>query len=222
MIPEKGILLLVDKPHGWTSFDVVKKLRNALKVKKIGHAGTLDPLATGLLLIGAGKMTKNLHELQGLDKSYEGIIGLGKTTPSYDLETEFENETETRHITNDMIDEVRRKFIGEQVQFPPAHSAIKVDGVRAYKKARNKEEVKLKGRTIQIRQFEITKIEMPEVYFQVNCSKGTYIRSLAHDFGKELEVGGYLKSLRRTEIGSFSVEKAHTPEEIIKKFSPQE
>jgi len=213
---EEGRLLLIDKPIGWTSFDVVKKLRNTLKVKKIGHAGTLDPLATGLLMIGVGKYTKKLNELQGLDKSYSGIIEIGKTTPSYDLETEFDSETNWEHLDKSDILEARLKFIGSIAQIPPAHSALKVDGERAYKKARKNKEVKLEPRQVTIHDFEIRTNNLPEVEFDVTCSKGTYIRSLAYDFGKELGVGAYLKKLVRTSVGEYKLQDAYELEEFIK------
>lgn len=201
----EGQILLIDKPLTWTSFDVVKKLRFALKVKKIGHAGTLDPLATGLLLIGTGKFTKKLNELQGLDKTYEGIIGIGKTTPSYDLETEFDSEASISHITIKDIENAATKLTGFIEQIPPAHSAIKIDGKRAYKMARNNEVVKIDPRQVTIHEFAILKFEGDEVHFRIGCTKGTYIRSLARDLGELLGVGGHLKSLRRTSIGTFKV-----------------
>ncbi len=207
--------MLVDKPVGWTSFDVVKKLKFALKVKKIGHAGTLDPLATGLLLIGTGKATKQLHNLQGLDKVYSGIIEIGKTTPSYDLETEFDSVSDFSHITVDGVHDIANKFTGELAQIPPAHSAVKIQGERAYKKARRKEEVVLKSRTVMIHRLDITSADLPEVGFEVHCSKGTYIRSLAHDFGQQLGVGAYLKRLRRVKIGDYHVENAHDLMEFV-------
>lgn len=205
----EGQILLIDKPLTWTSFDVVKKLRFALKVKKIGHAGTLDPLATGLLLIGTGKFTKKLNELQGLNKVYEGIIGIGKTTASFDLETELESEVTIDHLTEADINNAVLKLTGPLDQIPPAHSAVKVDGKRAYKLARKNEEVKIDPRSIIIYSFEVTKFEGDEVHFRIKCSKGTYIRSIARDFGNILGVGGYLKALRRTQIGEYHIENAH-------------
>lgn len=205
---EEGKLLLINKPVDWTSFDVVKKLRYTLKVKKIGHAGTLDPLATGLLIIGTGKFTKKLNELQGLDKSYEGIIEIGKTTPSYDLETEFDSESDWKGISAEELENVRKSFIGPISQIPPAHSAVKVDGERAYKKARKNKVVKLEPRSLTIHDFQIDTSSLPEVKFHVSCSKGTYIRSLAHDFGQKLGVGGYLKKLVRTSVGEYHLEDA--------------
>lgn len=211
----EGQILLVDKPLRWTSFDVVKKLRYALKVKKIGHAGTLDPLATGLLLIGTGKFTKKLNELQGLDKTYEGIIAIGKTTPSFDLETEFDSESDISHITMGQLQEAAKQLSGPIEQVPPAHSAIKVDGERAYKKARKNQEVKLEARKVTIHEFSILKFEADEVHFRIGCSKGTYIRSIARDFGALLGVGGHLKSLRRTSIGAYQVSDAHNLEAFV-------
>ncbi len=211
---QEGQLLLIDKPYKWTSFDVVKKLRYALKVKKIGHAGTLDPLATGLLLIGTGKWTKKLEQLQGLDKSYEGVIEIGKTTPSYDLETPFDSETAIKDISEDDLEAARLKLYGPIEQVPPAHSAVKIDGERAYKKARRNEVVKMKVRSVQIHRFDI-KPDLPEVAFTIECSKGTYIRSMAHDFGQALGVGGYLKSLRRTSVGPHHIDQAKTLEDFL-------
>lgn len=219
---KEGQLLLIDKPFKWTSFDVVKKLRYALKVKKIGHAGTLDPLATGLLLIGTGKWTKKLEELQGQDKVYEGIIEIGKTTPSYDLETEFDSETDYSHLSESDFIEAARKLTGAIEQLPPAHSAIKINGERAYKKARRNEEVKMKVRQVMIHEFELKEINLPDLHFRIACSKGTYIRSMAHDFGKILGVGGYLKALRRTSIGEYQVSEASTVEEFLKDLERQQ
>lgn len=218
----EGRILQIDKPFEWTSFDVVKKLRYALKVKKIGHAGTLDPLATGLLLIGTGKATKQLQELQGLDKSYDGIIEIGKTTPSYDLETTFDSSTSWDHITKEDIPATLEKFKGLIEQYPPAHSAVKINGERAYKKARRNEEVALKVRQVQIHKFELVKIDLPEIHFEVRCSKGTYIRSLAHDFGQALGVGAYLKSLRRTSIGDYHIDQAWNLDSFLKTLKKDE
>ena len=214
---QEGQLLLIDKPYKWTSFDVVKKLRYALKVKKIGHAGTLDPLATGLLLIGTGKWTKKLEQLQGLDKSYEGIIEIGKTTPSYDLETPFDSKTDFDQLTESDLEAARRKLTGPIEQVPPAHSAVKIDGERAYKKARRKEVVQMKVRSVKIHRFDI-QANLPEITFRIECSKGTYIRSMAHDFGQLLGVGGYLKSLRRTRIGDYHVDEAKSVEAFLKEL----
>lgn len=218
----EGQILLIDKPLTWTSFDVVKKLRNALKVKKIGHAGTLDPLATGLLLIGTGKFTKKLNELQGLDKTYEGIITIGKTTPSFDLETDFDSEKPINHLTEQEIQEAAIKLTGPLAQVPPAHSAIRINGERAYKKARKNEEVKIDPRNIIIHYFEILAINGPDVQFRIACSKGTYIRSIARDFGELLGVGGHLKSLRRTKIGEFDVNNAEELDNFVAKIRADE
>ncbi len=209
-----GEVLLVDKAREWTSFDVVKSLRNSilksLKIKKIkvGHAGTLDPLATGLLIVCTGKKTKEIDKYQAADKVYEGIITLGAVRPSFDMETEIVETFDYSSITETDILKAAESFEGEQMQTPPAYSAVRVDGVRAYKKARKNEEVELKKRKITIHYFKIKKVEMPDVYFELKCSKGTYVRSLAGDFGRSLNNGAYLKSLRRTAIGNFSVEDA--------------
>ncbi len=214
---EEGRLLLIDKPVGWTSFDVVKKLRNVLRVKKIGHAGTLDPLATGLLLIGTGKYTKKLNELQGLDKTYSGVFEIGKTTPSYDLETAFENEKDWSHITAQALSLAKEELTGEIQQVPPAYSAVKVGGERAYKRARANKKVVIKPKNVKIQQFDITNHTLPDVGFTVACSKGTYIRTLAHDFGQKLGVGAYLKKLVRTSVGDYQLENATTLEDFIKR-----
>lgn len=216
-----GATLLVDKPQGWTSFDVVNKIRyklkHRLKIKKIkvGHAGTLDPMATGLLLICTGKFTKKLAQFQGLPKEYTGTLYLGASTPSYDTETQVDQTFPINHITPEMIEAARRGFIGDIEQVPPMFSAIKVDGQPLYKKARKGQKVKVDPRAVHINQFELTRIELPEIDFRVNCSKGTYIRSLAHDFGRALQSGAYLTALRRTRIGSFSVENAWDLEKLV-------
>lgn len=203
-----GEVILLDKPYKWTSFDVVKKIRGAVRIKKVGHAGTLDPLATGLLIVCTGKMTKQINEYQALYKEYTGDICLGKTTPSFDLETEVDSEKDISHLTEEMIREAANSFIGEQMQVPPVFSAVKVDGKRAYKSAREGKTVKLEPRPIQIFAFEITAITLPIISFQIACSKGTYIRSIARDIGEKLNVGGHLTTLRRTAIGPFRVEDA--------------
>lgn len=214
---EEGKILLINKPVSWTSFDVVKKLRFVLKVKKIGHAGTLDPLATGLLIIGTGKFTKKLNELQGLDKTYEGIFEIGKTTPSFDLETEFDSTTDISTLKPEDFERAREKLTGPISQVPPAHSAVKVGGERSYKKARRNEAVKLEPREVTLTRFEITYDQLPEVAFKIDCSKGTYIRSIARDLGEDLGVGAYLKKLVRTRIGSYSLDDAYELDEFIKK-----
>ena len=215
IIPEEGRLLLVNKPKSWTSFDVVNKLRYLLKIKKIGHAGTLDPLAKGLLLIGIGKYTKKLEGLQRLDKTYEGIIEIGKTTPSFDLETSFDSFSDYRHITPEAIAAVVEALTGELDQMPPIYSAIKVNGQRAYKSARKNEIIELKSRKIKVYKFEITQVHLPEIHFRVVCSKGTYIRSLAKDLGEQLGVGGYLKELVRTQVGNYKLENALQLEQLV-------
>jgi tRNA pseudouridine55 synthase len=205
---ENGAVLLIDKPLNWTSFDVVKKIRSAGKFKKVGHAGTLDPLASGLLILCMGKMTKQIETFQAQEKEYTGTFTLGKTTPSFDLETDFDQTFSTEHITSDMLDEVVQKMTGLIEQTPPVYSAVKVNGKRAYESARKGEDVKLKIRTVDIKVFEIDKSSFPEISFRIVCSKGTYIRSMANDFGKMLQSGAYLSELRRTKIGNFSVENA--------------
>lgn len=216
-----GQVLLIDKPLNWTSFQAVNKLRWAIRqafsIKKIkvGHAGTLDPLATGLLLICTGKMTKQIHTFQGQEKEYTGTFVLGSTTPSFDLETEIDQIFPTEHITEDLIHKTTHQFIGVINQFPPVFSAIKKDGKRLYEFARAGEAVEIKSRQVEITEFEITNIDDLELKFRAVCSKGTYIRSLAHDFGKALNSGAHLSELRRTRIGDFKVNDALTPEEFI-------
>lgn len=212
----EGKVLLIDKPLNWTSFDVVKKLKFALKVKKIGHAGTLDPLATGLLILCTGKMTKSIEKYQAQEKEYTGEFTIGFTTPSYDLETEPEFQSETKHLNLEDLKKATAPFIGEIEQMPPIFSAVKTGGKRAYSLAREGKEVKLKSRVVTISEFEITGFEENRVSFRVRCSKGTYIRSLAHDFGEKLGVGAYLSALRRTKIGDFSVEEAENLNEFVK------
>jgi tRNA pseudouridine55 synthase len=213
-----GQLLLIDKPLHWTSFQAVNSLKWGIRKKfdlkkiKIGHAGTLDPLATGLLIICTGKFTKRIPELQGQTKEYTGTIALGATTPSYDLETEIDKTYATEHITDELIHTTTKKFIGVIEQVPPIFSALKKDGKRLYEFAREGKTVEIKSRQIHIFEFEITKIQLPNLHFRVSCSKGTYIRSLAHDFGKALNSGGYLSSLRRTKIGDYNVNKATSPD----------
>lgn len=214
---QTGQILLIDKPLGWSSFQAVNKIKwdikktYKLKKIKVGHAGTLDPLATGLLLICTGKFTKKIAALQGQEKEYTGSITLGATTPSYDMETEIDQTFEVDHISEELIQKATQNFIGEIHQFPPVFSALKKDGKRLYEFAREGKSVDIQPRTVWINSFEITKIEMPKVYFKVSCSKGTYIRSLAYDFGKFLNSGGYLSLLRRTKIGGFNVDNAIDP-----------
>ncbi|TCP25020.1 tRNA pseudouridine synthase B [Tenacibaculum skagerrakense] len=209
-----GKVLLIDKPLEWTSFQVVNKLRwhirkqFNLKKIKVGHAGTLDPLATGLLIICTGKQTKNIETYQGQIKEYTGTIVVGATTPSYDLETEVNETFPIDHITDELIHKTTEQFIGKIQQKPPIFSAIKKDGKRLYELARQGKTTEIKSREIEIREFEITKIDLPNIEFRVVCSKGTYIRSLANDFGVALNSGGHLSVLRRTKIGDFTVENA--------------
>ncbi|NCI46120.1 tRNA pseudouridine(55) synthase TruB [Sediminibacterium soli] len=214
----EGKVLLLDKPLHWTSFDVVRKLRNLIRVKKVGHAGTLDPLATGLLIVCTGKFTKKINEYMGMEKEYTGSFTLGAVTPTYDLESEPQDHKDFAHLTDTMIHNATKPFTGEIMQVPPAHSAIKKDGRPVYLAARKGLEVTLDPRPVTIHSFSIEKIELPVVYFRVVCSTGTYIRSLAHDFGKELGVGAYMSSLRRTRIGIFNVEDAMKMEEFEKEI----
>ena len=216
-----GQVLLIDKPLKWSSFQAVNKLKYTLinkiglpKKFKIGHAGTLDPLATGLLIVCTGKFTKRIAEIQSQAKEYTGTIFLGATTPSYDLETEVDATFPTDHITEELIHETVKQFLGEINQVPPIFSAIKKDGKRLYEHARAGEEVEIASRKTTIYEFEITRIELPEIDFRVACSKGTYIRSLAFDFGRAMQSGSHLKALRRTKIGAYSVENAHSPETL--------
>jgi len=221
---KNGQVLLIDKPLEWTSFQAVNKLRWHIKQRfgikkiKVGHAGTLDPLATGLLIICTGKQTKQIHIYQGQVKEYTGTFTIGATTPSYDLETEIDKKYPIAHISEELIKQSAIQFIGDIQQKPPIFSAIKKDGKRLYELARKGETTEIKARNITIFEFEITKINLPKIEFRVACSKGTYIRSLAFDFGKALGSGAYLSSLRRTKIGDFSVEKAVSIEHFIKKL----
>ncbi|MFM7851409.1 MAG: tRNA pseudouridine(55) synthase TruB [Flammeovirgaceae bacterium] len=212
--PEEGRVILVNKPLHWTSFDVVNKLRYKLKTKKIGHAGTLDPLATGLLIICTGKYTKKIEEYQGQEKEYTGEFVIGQTTPSHDLETTVSSAVDVSHITEENIFTAAKKLTGSLQQVPPLHSAIKINGKRAYKFARKGKSVELKAREVMVARFEVSQINVNTITFRIVCSKGTYIRSLARDFGNELGVGAYLRSLCRTRIGSFELTNAKTLEEI--------
>lgn len=214
MEPEVDRVLLVNKPLKWTSFDVVNKLRYVLRIKKIGHAGTLDPLATGLLIICTGKMTKRIEEFMGWEKEYTGTLIIGQTTPSHDLETEVSDPVDTSAITPVRIQEVAAALTGDLEQIPPAHSAIKIGGKRAYKFARKGKEVELRPRKVSVSVFEITRVALPEVDFRIVCSKGTYIRSLVRDFGQQLGVGAYLAALCRTRIGEHRLEDAQTIEQL--------
>ncbi|TDG95584.1 tRNA pseudouridine(55) synthase TruB [Cardinium endosymbiont of Culicoides punctatus] len=210
-----GGMIMIDKPSGWTSFDVVKKVRALLKVKKIGHAGTLDPLATGLLLLCTGKQTKKIYSLQELPKVYTGQIVLGKTTPSMDLETDFDSVSCYDHLNEDMIKAVAATFVGTIEQTPPIYSALKVGGKRAYKMARAAQPIVLSPRSIVIHSFSLTTIDIPLITFELTCSKGTYVRSLAHDLGKKLGVGAYLHALCRTQIGPYHLNNACTIEKLL-------
>lgn len=203
-----GETILIDKPLINTSFDIVYKIRKAVHVQKVGHAGTLDPMATGLLIVCTGKMTKKINQLMGLDKTYTGIISIGKTTPSYDTETEFDSVKSAEGITKDKILEISNSFLGTSMQIPPMYSAVKKNGKSLYKFARKGIEVERKPREIFISKFGITKIELPDIHFEICCSTGTYIRVIAHEFGQMLGCGAYLKSLRRTKIGSFNIDDA--------------
>ena len=221
-----GKVLLIDKPLTWSSFQAVNKLKYILKRKydlpkkfKIGHAGTLDPLASGLLIICTGKFTKQITEIQAQPKEYTGTIVIGATTPSYDLETEIDATFPTDHITEELILETTKQFLGEIDQKPPVFSAIKKDGKRLYEHARAGEEVEIQARKTTIYEFEITRIQLPEVDFRVKCSKGTYIRSLAYDFGLALQSGGHLTALRRTKIGDYSVNNAISPIDFEKEIN---
>ncbi len=224
---KNGQVLLIDKPLNWSSFQVVNKLRwhirKTFNIKKIkvGHAGTLDPLASGLLVICTGKMTKQINTFQAQIKEYTGTITLGSTTPSFDLETDIDQTYPTEHITEKLIKETTKQFIGDIEQYPPVFSAIKKEGKRLYEFARAGETVEIKPRTINISEFEITKINGLNVDFRVVCSKGTYIRSLSNDFGKSLQSGGHLSALRRTKIGDFHVDNAQSIEGFIGSLSDQ-
>jgi tRNA pseudouridine55 synthase len=212
-----GEVLLIDKPCTWTSFDVVGKLRNSFKPLKlkVGHAGTLDPLASGLLIICTGKLTKQIDTFQAEDKEYTGTFTLGATTPSYDLETEPDETFDISGLTHQKIKDAALEFIGEIDQYPPIYSALKIDGERLYHKARRGESIDIPSRKVNISEFEITHINLPEIEFRVVCSKGTYIRSLAFDFGKKLNNGAYLSKLRRTRSGIFKVENAFEIMELV-------
>lgn len=222
---KEGQVILIDKPLEWTSFQVVNKIRwllrkqFQLKKLKVGHAGTLDPLATGLLILCTGKFTKKIETYQAQEKEYTGTITLGATTPSYDLETEIDKTFDISTITEAQLLETTKQFLGEIEQQPPVFSALKKDGKRLYEFARAGEQIEVPKRKISISAFEITKIELPLVHFRIACSKGTYIRSIAHDFGKALHNGAHLSSLRRTKIGKFSVEDARTIEQFQSRFS---
>lgn len=220
-----GRILLIDKPYEWSSFQALNMVKWAIRKKfdlnkkfKIGHAGTLDPLATGLLVICTGKFTKTISALQGQVKEYTGTFTVGATTPSYDLETEINQTFPTKHITEELAQETLACFMGEIEQIPPIFSALKKDGKRLYELARQGKSVAIKSRKVHLFEFEITRFSIPEIDFKVVCSKGTYIRSLAHDFGKALKSGAYLSTLRRTKIGDFNVDNAITPQDFKEKL----
>jgi tRNA pseudouridine55 synthase len=209
-----GQIFLIDKPLGWTSFDLVKKVKNLIRTKynlkkiKVGHAGTLDPLATGLLIVCTGKFTKRISEIQGQIKIYTGEITLGGTTASYDLETEIDTRYQISHITKRLMQDIALLFTGEIDQKPPIFSALKRDGERLYEKARRGESIEIEARKVSVHSFEITAIEMPKISFEIKCSKGTYIRSIAHDFGAALDSGAHLSKLCRTAIGDYKLKNA--------------
>ena len=217
-ISEEGNVILINKELRWTSFDVIKKIRNLIKIKKVGHAGTLDPLATGLLIVCTGKMTKQISQFMDLEKEYTGTLVLGKTTPSVDLETEIDREIPIDHITEEMIQNAANKFVGILMQRPPIYSAIKKDGEPLYKKARKGEDVKIDPRPVESKEFKITKIDLSEIHFKLVCSKGFYVRSLVRDFGEDLGVGALMSSLVRTRIGTFKLEDAQTVDEFKKEW----
>ncbi|WP_139361595.1 tRNA pseudouridine(55) synthase TruB [Spirosoma sp. 209] len=216
--PDPGQLILIDKPLTWTSFDVANKLKYACKFRKIGHAGTLDPLATGLLILCTGKMTKQIDQYQAQEKEYTGTLVLGKTTPSVDLETEFDAEFDTTGITPDQIQDAARQLTGDILQVPPIYSAVRVGGERLYEKARRGETTEIKSRQVTVRLFETNAERFPAVDFRIVCSKGTYIRSLVRDLGLLLNNGAYMSALRRTRIGDFRIEEAETLEAFIDRY----
>jgi tRNA pseudouridine55 synthase len=221
---EEGEVILINKPLGWTSFDVVKKLgilirKHLSKSVKVGHAGTLDPLATGLLIICTGKMTKRADEVQLLEKEYTGTLTLGSTTPSFDRETKVNATFPVGHISADMVREAAEKFIGTSLQVPPAYSAKKVDGKRAYRLARKGKEARMYPSEIRIGAFDITGTDLPDVHFRIVCSKGTYIRSVAHDLGRAMNSGAYLSALCRTRIGTYRLKDAVSIEDFGQRLS---
>lgn len=210
-----GEFFLVNKPFEWTSFDVVKKIRNALKIKKVGHAGTLDPLATGLLIVCAGRMTKQIETFMGLEKEYTGTFKIGETTESFDLEKPVQFVADPSHITREQVEKAIEKLTGEIHQIPPMHSAIKVDGKRVYESARAGKSVKMDARPVFVREFELIDFRDNEISFRISCSKGTYIRSLARDLGEDLGVGAYMSSLCRTRIGEYLLSEAKELQDLI-------
>ncbi|MBC8146482.1 MAG: tRNA pseudouridine(55) synthase TruB [Bacteroidetes bacterium] len=221
----EGEVILINKPYEWTSFDIVKFVRNnlskalGLKKIKVGHAGTLDPLATGLLIVCVGKQTKNIVKYQGLEKEYTGSFLLGATTPSFDMETEVNQTFSIENISEELIIETSKKFIGSYQQYPPIFSAKQIKGKRAYKYARKGQEIEMKSKLVNINQFEIINISFPEIEFKISCSKGTYIRSVVNDFGKAMDSGAYLSSLCRTKIGSYSLSEALEVDDFKKMLS---
>ncbi len=217
----EGQTLLIDKDLEWTSFDVVKKIKFLIKCKKVGHAGTLDPLATGLLVLCTGKNTKKINDIQNQNKEYTGEFTLGKTTPSHDLETEFIESNDLDGLTEEKINDLRKNFIGEQFQRPPRFSAVKVKGKRAYQFARKNENIEIKEKKINIHEFKISEINLPNISFMISCTKGTYIRSLARDFGKALGCGAVLTKLRRTKIGEFDVKHAFKIDDFVNKINKE-
>lgn len=213
-----GQVILIDKPVNWTSFDVVSKIRKLIKVKKVGHAGTLDPLATGLLIVCTGKNTKVISDYQEKRKKYTGIITLGKSSPSMDLATDVTEKILSDNLTQDKIIEVRNKFLGKILQVPPMYSAVKHKGKALYKFARAGKEVEREPKQVEVFSFEILKIDLPDIHFEIVCSKGTYIRTIANDFGNEFNCGGILSLLRRTEIGEYKVDDAYEMNEFSSMF----
>ena len=222
---QTGQVFLIDKPLGWTSFQVINKIRwhlknqTGIKKLKVGHAGTLDPLATGLMIVCTGKKTKTINEFQNKMKTYTGTFTVGGTTPSYDMETEIDNRFPINHISENLIQKAVKSLTGEIKQFPPIFSALKIKGKRLYEYARSGEDVEIQPRSVIISRFEITNTELPLVDFLIQCNKGTYIRSIAHDFGKKLESGAYLSNLRRIQNGAQSIEDAYSMESVIDKYS---
>ena len=211
-----GEVLLIDKPHSWTSFKVVNKIRKAVNVRRVGHAGTLDPNATGLLILCTGKKTKEIYKYQDSNKTYSGIITLGLTSPSMDTETETKAHTLPEKLDEEQINNARDQFIGEIAQIPPMYSALKVDGQKLYKLARKGKTVKREPRRVTIYSFDILKIDLPDIHFEISCSKGTYIRVIANDFGEKIGCGGILSKLRRTKIGEYSVNNALEVDQFLK------
>ena len=218
----EGQLILIDKPLDWTSFDVVRKIRSQIRIKKVGHAGTLDPLATGLLIVCTGKFTKKINEYMGMEKEYTGSFTLGAVTPTYDLESEPREHKDLTQITIDQINEATKQFTGEIQQVPPIHSAIKQAGRPVYLMARKGLDVKLEPRKVTIKHFSIDRIELPKIYFRVVCTTGTYIRSLANDYGAALECGAYLSGLRRTRIGEYEVSNAMSIEDFVQQINNEQ